>query len=256
MPNSTTLRVNLLTPYSVQQSRIHLKLDEVFLVSSQIRTSQLSNFDQAANQLSRHSNLLKDSLARYSRPLDRLQSTQTLGTQQVKPSHNMAQEHIPPNSIPSIIGIRTHLPMYQRHPCPVSCRCDCHKIRSFRSPSLFRNVLGALFVKYSGYPLGLPQQCSDISCHSQPKFKIQAVYYFPFWFFSSMINMSFVTSYVQEPSISLNIRGTISPSTDVYSAINLDDDQSLRRLFSKRTARPNDVVLHSGDSALLVSSEP
>ena len=67
--------------------------------------------------------------------------------------------------------------------------------------------------------------------------------------------MSFMLSHFNEPSASLAIRGVFSNETAMLHAIVEDDDQGLRSLFSRRSGRPNDVMVPTGDSALLVSLE-
>ena len=241
-----------LTASSAQQSRIRLMIEEVFLISSQIRSGQLNTFDMAA-QLKRHSEMLNEILVGHGGLRDRLRSTQMLTTQQVKPLNDISQKGITHHYIPSVVGVKTHLSMFQRHPCFTSCTCNCHDVKSFKSPHILKSILGFLFVRYSGYPLDFSQPCSDSLCQSQPRFNVRVVYYFPFWLFGRMIDVSLMASRVQELSISLTIRGTIFTTADVYRAIALDDDQDLRHMLGKRGARPNDVSVNSGDSALLVS---
>ena len=242
-----------MTTTSVQQSRIRLMIDEIFLVSSQIRTSQLSDINQAAHESNRHYRLLNHILAGHSRLHDRLQTPQMLTAQQDSSLHHGSPDRNLTNRVPSIVSIKTHLPMNQRHPCSISCRCNCHNVRSVGSPSILRNVLGFLFIRYSGYPLGFSHQCSDATCQSQPRFRMRTVYCFPSWLFGRTIEMNVIASHYVEPSVSLTTRGIFLPSSDISQAIHLDDDQALQQLFSNRSAWPNDVMLHSGRSALQVS---
>ena len=242
-----------MTTTSVQQSRIRLMIDEIFLISSQIRTSQLSNIKQAAHESNRHHGLLNDILAGHSRLHDRLQTPQMLTAQQDSSLHHGSPDCNLTNRVPSIVSIKIHLPMNQRHPCSISCGCNCHNVRSFESPSILKNILGFMFIKYSGYPIGISHPCSDSLCQSQPRFRVRAVYYFPLWLFTRMIEMSLIISHYLKPSVSLTTRGIFSPSSDICQAIVLDDDQALQNLLSKRSARPNDVISHTGENALGVS---
>ena len=239
--------------YSIQQNRIRLLVDEVFLVTNQIRTSQSSNFDQATQFSNRNFNLLNDLLARHGQLHDRLQSAQTVTDQQDEQSYNISQERVTASTLPSIVGIRTRLSMNTKHLCPASCGCNCHNIRSFGSPPLLRNLLGLLFVRYSGYPFGLLQRCSEAGCQSRLHFRARALYYFPVWLFSRIIDATLILSYVNEPSLSLTVRGTFSTNSDIFHAVVTDNDRKVRHLLSKGSARPNDIQVPQGDSLLLVS---
>ena len=244
-----------LTGSSIQQTRVRLIVDEVFLITKQLRISQLNDSDRTTHQLIRQSNLLNDLLSCHGQLHDRLQSAQILTEQEDEKSLSASRKMAIANNIPFVVGIRTHLSMYQQKPCATLCRCNCHNVQSFRSPPLLRNLLGFVFIKYSGYPFGLSRQCSDVVCQSQPHFKARAIYYFPFWLFSRMIDMTFMLSYSHEPSLSLAVRGTFSANSDIWRVIMLDDAQGVQSILNKRAARPNDVEIPGGRSSLHVSTE-
>ena len=240
---------------SIQQARVRLLIDEVFLITNQIQTSQSSNFAQVIHFSNRNFNLLNNLLAYHGQLHDRLHATQTVADQQDEQLYNISQARATTSSIPSVVGIRTRLSVHQKYACPALCECDCHKIRSFRSPPLLKNLLGLLFISYSGYPFGFLRRYSETVCQSQPQFRARALYYFPFWLFHRMIDATFIFSHINKPSLSLIIRGTFSAGSDIYQAILTDDDQGARYLLTKDSARPNDIHITQGDNLLYISSK-
>ena len=62
------------------------------------------------------------------------------------------------------------------------CLCQCHQAMTMTSPGEWSNVLGRLFVGYTGLPLPA-KKCDRTSCqHGQVQPRIRVAYLFPLWF--------------------------------------------------------------------------
>ncbi|KAL8868130.1 MAG: hypothetical protein Q9174_005196 [Haloplaca sp. 1 TL-2023] len=62
------------------------------------------------------------------------------------------------------------------------CLCQCHQATTVTSPGEWSNVIGRLFVGYTGLPLPT-KKCDRKSCqHGQVQTRIRVAYLFPFWF--------------------------------------------------------------------------
>ena len=152
----------------------------------------------------------------------------------------------------SIIKVRASV--LSRGRCTACCRCNCHMPYLYGSPKALNRVLGVLFVGYCGKPFGTVNKCSVLSCQIQPRFQVRLTYTFPLWFvYQALLDFSFVSGYGTEPHFSLTVRGLYTSSSDLWTFTFRDDGNGLRRLFGFGGARPNDLSVWSGMSALQVS---
>ena len=151
----------------------------------------------------------------------------------------------------SVIGFQAYLPKPRLHPCASNCKCDCHKGHSFKSSSFFDRILGILLLRYAGKPLGTIQKCSSGSCQARSHVEARVQYVFPLWFLNRMIDLYFRVSYLQEPCVSLTVRGLFSNNSHSLILIVRDDEEGLQ--LSSGGARPNDVSIADGSNVLCVS---
>ena len=124
------------------------------------------------------------------------------------------------------------------------------------TPRISNRALGALFIQYSGYPLWAHTGCTDTRCQVQYKFQAKVLYYFPAWLLSRMIAIQVMLTHFNESAVSLIIRAVVSSTADIFQLTHADDASGLQRLFSNRSASPNDVDILTSRSALQVSSVP
>lgn len=78
--------------------------------------------------------------------------------------------------------------------CASWCSCRCHFKRSLKSPKFLRDILGSLFLGYSGLPILAPP-CNESSCRRRSSPAVDITYYFPFWFLSKVfsVNLSLIS---------------------------------------------------------------
>ena len=118
------------------------------------------------------------------------------------------------------------------------CKCSCHTPGTIRTPRLFQKAIGTLFIGYSGYPSAFTK-CANEDC--QAGFSARVTYTFPFWLLQKMIDVCLASSKLQDPYLTITVRGTTSPFADLFRLTRADDQVGLELLFSSGGARPNDL---------------
>ncbi|KAL9112793.1 MAG: hypothetical protein Q9187_007725, partial [Circinaria calcarea] len=232
------IRLNIATHMIVvnssHQSRIGLTIDEIHVISGQLRSNHHLSSDHTSQQLDEHSRLL----ASISSSQSSLQ-----GLLQLQPSAT-TQAHHPTNvgdsSPSSIICIRAY--SSQRSPCTSYCTCACHKVRTFQSPALLHKAIGTLFLGYCGYPMMGLQNCTNTDCLSQSSFRTYVHYLFPSWILAKILIITLASSSLDKISVSLTVRRIVSPGAEIFRLTQSDDVDGLKRLFSKGLASPNDSL--------------
>ena len=152
-----------------------------------------------------------------------------------------------------IIGIKAYPTQYQKTPCSPFCGCRCHDIHSTKSPKALHELVGMLFIGYSGCPLRMRQNCTEISCISQSPFRANVKYLFPSWFLATAITATLVKTFLAEIRVSLAVRRIIPTGAEIFRLQKTHDIDGLRPLFSKGLASPNDSSPF-GNSLLIVSN--
>ena len=215
---------------SSHQARIGLTIDEIHIISGQLQANQ--HGDRTNQQLDEHSRLLANILNRQSN----LQ-----GLLQLQNSPNNATSATAGDQPSSpVVRIRAYASQHQRSPCMLNCKCTCHNVWAFQSLTLLHNVIGTLFVGYSGYPVGALQRCTEASCISQSTFRGYVHYIFPSWFLIKALTITLMSIFLDEISVSLVTRRIIPGGAEIFRLISLDDVEGIKNLFAMGSASPND----------------
>ena len=141
----------------------------------------------------------------------------------------------------------------QRRRCARLCSCSCHKQRSVRSPKMFEQVFGRLFLGYSG--LSSPfQGCNDSECRARRTPYVRATFAFPRWFMARAVLMT--TAYTRNygPELCLRVLRGRSVSLDggaLYFATT-GDTEAVKRELTEGTSSVLDIRAQNGRSALHV----
>ena len=225
-------------------------IDKIHIISNNLRSNQSQAESRSAEHLNEHSTLLQNVLSSQSglhcllqaqRQLDK--SAQVLAPNAVPPIGDSSSNH----------AIYVKASRFQRVLCTSYCKCACHTIHVFRSPTLLDRVIGNLFIGYYGYYLpGTIQQCTQASCISQRMFQTYVHYIFPAWFFAKALMFELTTQSPGKISISLTIQRIVPSGSEVFRLARLNDVEGLKELFSKGLASPNDCN-YFGITALWVS---
>ena len=152
--------------------------------------------------------------------------------------------------------IRIKASHHQRWPCATYCECACHTLKTFRSPSLLKQVVGILFVGYSGSPIrmGSPQRCTEAKCLSRIAFQTNVSYIFPSWLLAKALILGLTAQSVGEISISLKVQRIVPNGSEVFRLTSSNDVDGLKNMFRKGLASPHDVALGNQDTLTVRSS--
>ena len=157
-------------------------------------------------------------------------------------------------STSSVVRIKAHASQHQRSPCTPYCKCACHNVQTFQSPAMLHEVIGTLFVGYSGYPIKALQECTEASCLSQSTFRAYVHYLFPSWFLFKALTITLMSTFLDEISISLTVRPVVPVGAEIFRLVMADDVEGIKHLFSMGFASPNDSQT-TGQTALCVCKD-
>ena len=133
------------------------------------------------------------------------------------------------------------------HACPKSCRCKCHKRRTFQLPSSLRHWLGSLHVSVVN-PWYMQPRCSAPSCRRRADLRVNVQYVFPSWPAATAISAYYERT--TWGSVERLIRLVQIVDTNAFYFAGKGDLQSLRDLYFTGRASVHDVSPISGYTAL------
>ena len=132
------------------------------------------------------------------------------------------------------------------------CQCACHIHQRLNTPRLLDEVLGTLFIGYSGSPLFL--RCNQKACRAQSDSYTTFIYQFPRWFITSrIIQLKAKVTALYGPEISLRFNRVVSGKALVFYYATTGDVTKMKDLFEQGRASPSDVRFDSGLTPLHVS---
>lgn len=136
--------------------------------------------------------------------------------------------------------------------CKSNCLCSCHQTRRVQTASFARNVLGQLFLGYSGLP-GLTAGCDYAACASSQSPQVAAEYWFPIGVLWSKI-LQIQISYQANlgPQLSLQTMRRVPDNALCVNYASSGNIEALVKLFQKGLASPRDVSDTRGYSLLRV----
>ncbi|OSS44078.1 hypothetical protein B5807_11233 [Epicoccum nigrum] len=146
-----------------------------------------------------------------------------------------------------IIQIKAQAQAFRRS-CKPWCSCACHKKTTFRYPKLLRNVIGNLFVGYTGMP-GLTPSCNEKTCQQRSASSLEVTYYFPSWLLSRMLSMTLTLTAFGGPELNLRMPRMVNWTTPLWRLSTVGEFGQIGKLFSAAKASPYDVNAY-GQSAL------
>ena len=141
-----------------------------------------------------------------------------------------------------------------RVPCRSWCPCACHAKRKLKltAPGMMENMLGKMFVGYSGLPV-LNRSCDFIGCRDRQNATATMEYWFPWWFVSMNLKMYLTYLPRMGPQIRLStIRRVPDDSQSITFAMQGNID-GLKYLFSQGSVSPRDVSDSRGFTLMRVS---
>lgn len=230
--------------------RIHAHLESITFITNETRTSTAKaheNFDMQLESVTRQVASIQSSVGGIETIFQRLQKAQ-----QPLMSHDAIHEisKNPSRSSRPIFRVRTAL----RKSCHRSCKCQCHKRTSLSSPRWMKDIIGLMFIDYSGKPILGTQACNEKLCRQQENSLLKINYYFPWWFLRRMIIFrDYSTSLLAgEHMISVRTPRIVDPFSDVIVMAQTGNVSLMQALFSQNLASPFDTT-PKGESLLHVS---
>lgn len=148
-------------------------------------------------------------------------------------------------SIPSEKGTNTQslrILTSHRIPCRSWCPCTCHAKRKLKltAPGLIENVLGRMFVGYSGLPV-VNKPCDFRGCRDRQNATATIEYWFPWWFVS--MNSKLCLTYLPwtGPQCHLSTPRRIPDDSQSIAFAIQGNIDGLKYLFSQGLVGPRDV---------------
>ncbi|OCL08261.1 ankyrin [Glonium stellatum] len=140
---------------------------------------------------------------------------------------------------PITISIQKH--QSTRTVCSGRCQCSCHQPGQCYTPRALNDLIGYLFLGYSGIPW-LSSSCDIRSCaHVYQNFSMQFRWILPSWVGSRMIAATIFSSTKYGPEFHLRIPA-VRPRTDpIFSLVMQGDIEGIQSEFRKGSASPFDV---------------
>lgn len=139
---------------------------------------------------------------------------------------------------------------YARH-CTILCNCSCHKQSRLRTPKWANNVLGSLFVGYTGVSPISPG-CDVASCQGRSYSVTQITYTFPWWFLSRALAMTIAYCQPDSPELCLRVFRVRPYGADIFYTSRRCLVHSVKKLLFEGRASVLDVTNYSKRTALHV----
>ena len=141
--------------------------------------------------------------------------------------------------------------MTRSRKCLNGCVCPCHKRRRFMTPELVKNIIGALFIGYTGRPM--LEDCSEKNCQDHSARLLELTYYFPIWIVSRVIFLIIGIPHTGSPTFGLVVRKVIPFSSEPYffQMASSGNTEGIKSLFESCQADANDLS-DTGNTALNV----
>ena len=159
---------------------------------------------------------------------------------------NMTHQNLPPN--PGTLCIRTEMHSFRL--CKKWCSCCCHAQQSVRFPRALRNMIGLLFVGYSGIPILTPS-CNEKRCLKRSSPSMHVSYYFPTWLLSRVLNVTASFKAFDGPQLTLNVPRVVDWWHPLWRPAYENNVGAIQTLFSEGLASPFVIGVY-GQSALHV----
>ena len=148
-------------------------------------------------------------------------------------------------SSPSEEGINTQtvrVVASHRRPCRSWCPCACHTKRKMKltPPKIVENVIGRMFVGYSGLPL-LKEPCDFRGCQDRQHAAATFEYWFPAWFVSMNLKLQLTCLPRMGPELQLSTTRRVADDSQSVAFAMQGNIEGLKHLFTQGLAGPRDV---------------
>ena len=229
-----------------------LGLDMLTVASTENHSQIISRFDQLFRLQDNSCTILQQRLGNNSESAVEAGNDEELQINPTLPPHYT--DYTTPHRQRRVSDVSTvRLFVRRQSLCGGYCSCVCHSHTRKRTPSFLQNVLGTLFISYTGMPL-LRYCCNNPSCVSQTPRSLELTYCFPSWVLQRAIYLVASTAYSCGPGIGLTVRRRLeyAGENSIFQMAIVGNIEGIRELFSRRLATPNDIDMVYGESGLFV----
>ena len=134
-----------------------------------------------------------------------------------------------------------------------SCPCHCHNPQTFQLFKTVQQVIGQLFIGYSGQLSNL-RECQKCPCIKTNDARANFTYYFPAWLFSRAFELVLRNSELTGPSLNLRTYRVVPDESLLFHFARSGMIPEIQLLFSDKLASSLDISSKTGRSALHVSA--
>ena len=149
--------------------------------------------------------------------------------------------------------LKCRVSQIRRVSCSQNCSCICHVRRYSRTPRIFDNIIGSLFLGYSSIPVLTPN-CDKSSCSRYSYSIVTVMFLFPRWLFYRLLLITITNSRRDGPEVYLKMVRIRSASSTIFANASSGNITSIQRLFQRGEASPFDIDDVYNRSVLEVSS--
>lgn len=144
--------------------------------------------------------------------------------------------------------------MYKQSTCEGDCDCSCHSRSRYQTPLMLRNLVGTLFLGYTGSSLLRPN-CGTSTCRNRAGRSFQLTYCFPQWFLERAIHIVAALTYTGSPVFGLEVRRRIGWGSEdgILRFALTGNTVGVKSLLDVGKASMTDVDPNHGRTALYVS---
>ena len=135
--------------------------------------------------------------------------------------------------------------------CSSECKCSCHTQQNMQAYSSLGNILGRLFLAYSGSSI-LRRPCNLSTCCQQNAMSIRLTYFFPRWFLNNVVSATFLNSSFGSPNLNLKVRKIVPETSRLFALCMTEGVDGIQQLFVNKEASPDDIHHRGGWTPLHV----
>jgi len=250
--------------------RVNRQVQQVYITTESLRTRSSSNNEVIIRQTQNIEDLMRQHLERQYRGEKTLRGIQdvssraTIGTSSKEHDLNSTISSCHPSPADSKIFALTpdhaitssrvtQVSLRYSRRCTTICDCSCHKQRRLGTPNWANQLLGSLFIDYTGFPAFSPR-CDAASCQYPSSSATQVTYTFPWWFLNCVLAATIAYSQPEGPELCLRIVRVCAPKSDIFKTASWKDVTKLKGLLSANKASVLDVEHGSNMTALHVNT--
>lgn len=122
-----------------------------------------------------------------------------------------------------------------QRPCGEGCHCSCHQPKNLLSPRLVENIIGHLFIGFTG-PALIYGSCNDSRCRQGYPTSLRLTYRFPYWFWQRAISIAFSFRSGVGPELAVRVPYVRPMTADWFRYARRGDVEGMKNLLKSGKA--------------------